>query len=104
MFKKIWTVIVAVATFIGAGLKQLWSLVSDKHWDFDPWKTGGWGAFVFSASLALKTVEILVATKDVGQAGIVAGLCTAFITVGTFLFGQSVTSDKNLPDKPQGPA
>jgi hypothetical protein len=96
---RVRAVFVRIGTFIWNLFRQLWSLVSDKHWDFDPWKLGGWGALGLSSWFAIKTVVILEATKDPVAAGIVAGLSTAFITVGTFLFGQSVTNDKNLPDK-----
>ena len=94
MFKRIWAVIVAV-------FRQLWSIIADKHWDADPWKIGGWAAFIFAGWLAVQAVGQIVAGHD---GTVIAGLAGGFITVGTFLFGQAVQSDKNLPDKPQGGA
>lgn len=99
MFKKILDGVRAF--FVGAGqviyhiARQLWALVSDKDWDFDPWKISGFGAFVLAGWTALKVIGLIdKGVTDAAVLGIPAGLVTAFITVGTFLFGQSRTNDK----------
>jgi len=74
--------------------KQIWSVVSDYEGDLDVWKLAGLSAFVFSAFLAVDTMNMIKAGKDVGICGIAAGLVTGFITVGTFLMGQSHNVDK----------
>jgi len=74
--------------------KQIWAVVSDYEGDLDVWKLAGLAAFVFSAFLAVDTMNMIHAAKDVGIVGIAAGLVTGFITVGTFLMGQSHNVDK----------
>jgi len=85
--------------------KEIWGLVSDYQYSLDVWKIGGIAAFVFSAFLSVTTMNLINVTfelmksgKDISQAvalvGIAAGLVTGFITVGTFLMGQSHNVDK----------
>jgi hypothetical protein len=74
--------------------KQIWAVVSDYEGDLDVWKLAGLSAFVFSAFLAVDTMNMIHAGKDVSTVGIAAGLVTGFITVGTFLMGQSHAVDK----------
>lgn len=97
---KAGAILATLGTFAFHLLKQIYSVIADKHWDVDGWKVGGWAAFAFAGFLAFQSVDILRATHDAIQAGVPGGLATAFITVGTFLFGQSVQSDRNLPNLP----
>jgi hypothetical protein len=78
--------------------KELWSLVADREWNFDPYKASGFGAFGLAGWIAIKVVDLAlkVPTPDAAVLGILAGLVTAFITVGTFLFSQSRKSDDTL--------
>jgi len=88
----------AVLLLIG---RQLWSLVSDHEWNFDPFKIGGFAAFGLSASLILHVVEMTNATHpDAVLIGIVSGLVTVPITMGTFLFSLASKSDQALMSKP----
>jgi len=91
---------------IGAGIKrigkELWSLVADREWNFDPYKASGFGVFGLAAWIAIKTVDLALKspTPDAAVLGILAGLVSAFITVGTFLFSQSRKSDDTLGARP----
>jgi len=81
--------------------KQFWALVSDYQGDLDVWKIAGLSAFVFSAFLASDTYGMIHAGKDAPIVGIAAGLATGFITVGTFLMGQSHNVDRAQIGKDQ---
>lgn len=94
-WKGVWIVIKGVGLVIYHVARQLWSIVSDKDWDFDPWKLSGFGAFGVATWIALRVVDLSgKPTVDPVVIGTLAGLVTAFITVGTFLFGQSRQNDK----------
>jgi hypothetical protein len=93
LFVGVWHAIVWVwdkVLFIG---KQLWSLVSDHQWDFDPYKLGGFASFVFAGWLALKTVALAEAKADFSSVSVIAGLVTVVIGMGTVLFSQSRKAD-----------
>jgi hypothetical protein len=101
-FKAIGNGIVSFVKFIGKILynigKQFWSLVSDHGWDFDPWKAGGIACFIIAAIWGNDIFKLVLVKNvfDTGTLGILAGLVTGFITVGTFLFGQAKEHDSAL--------
>jgi hypothetical protein len=91
----------AVGKVAATVAKQIWSGVSDHQWDFDPWKAGGIAAFVLAAIWSSQVFDLALAkgVRDPGTLGVLAGLVTAFITVGTFLFGQAKSHDNALIGK-----
>ena len=93
VLSKVWLV-------VSWPFKQLWMLVSDYEKDFDPWKLLGTLSFVFAAWIAKQLVAHAFATGIAyGTLGVLGGLVTAFITVGTFLFSQSHKMDSLLAAK-----
>jgi hypothetical protein len=89
-------------TWIKLGLAQLWSLVSDYERDFDPWKLLGVGCFILAAVWGSTVFRLALAGRDSSTLGILAGMVSAFIAVGTFLFGQSRKSDAAMIEKSKG--
>lgn len=86
-------------------LKQLAAIITDHDWDIDPFKIGGFAAFGLSAFLIFRVLDMVqVPRPDVALVGIIAGLVTVPITMGTYLFGLARKSDQALIDKkdPQG--
>jgi nitrate/nitrite transporter NarK len=92
-FAKLWTAIRTAA-------RQLWSLVSDHEWDLDPYKLGGFGAYVIAGILALKTAALVSDISDT-KLGIMAGLVSVVGGLGTTLFGQARRNDATLAGKAQ---
>ena len=82
--------------------RELWSLISDHEWNFDPYKVGGFGAFGFSVFLILRVLELVDRNAPTAAIGIVAGLVASGITMGTFLFSQARKSDESLMNKRPG--
>jgi len=92
LLAKMWKLVVGVAA-------QLWNLVSDYERDFDPWKLLGVGCFILAAVWGGTVFRLALSGKDSTTLGILAGMVSAFIAVGTFLFGQSRKSDAAMIDK-----
>jgi hypothetical protein len=88
--KKLWASIKKIG-------KQLWSLVSDRQWDADPYKIAGFGCVIFAVILAFRVFTAATAGKTGTDLATLAGLVGSIIAVGTFLFSQARKSDETLP-------
>jgi hypothetical protein len=99
MWTKIKAFFVWLGSLIWKALKQLWALISDGEWDLDPWKIGGIGAFILAAIWGMQVFRLAAKGSDAATLGILAGLVSVFVTVGTFLFNQSRKNDAALMGK-----
>lgn len=76
-------------------VKKLLSPILDRQWDLDPYKIAGffffYKAYDFSNKLFLQPSTL----SDV-KMGILGGIITALITIGTFMFNQGRKSDETL--------
>lgn len=75
--------------------KELWSLVADGQWNFDPYKVGGFAAYVVAGILAFRVFGYVDTAAIKGQAldaavlGILTGLVSLIAGLGTSLFGMA---------------
>lgn len=91
--KGLWTAIKAIG-------KQLWSLVSDRQWDFDPYKVAGFLCVAVALVLGFKVFAAAMAGKTGADLATLAGIVASIIAVGTFLFNQARKSDETLKPAP----
>lgn len=86
--------------FLSALGRGILAIIGDHEFDPDPFKIGGFAAFGLSAFLIFRVLDMVSEPKpDVALVGIVAGLVTVPITMGTYLFGLARKSDQSLIDK-----
>lgn len=67
--------------------KQLWSVVADGDWDFDPYKLGAFACYAFAANLAMRTfntVDAWIAAKTPIDAAVLASLVGLPALIGGF--------------------
>jgi hypothetical protein len=80
--------------------KQLWALVSDRQWDFDPYKVAGFVCVAVALVLGFKVFAAAMAGKTGADLATLAGIVASVIAVGTFLFNQARKSDETLKPAP----
>lgn len=73
---------------LGAIFKQLWALCSDGDWDFDPYKLGGFAAYVIAGVLVFRLFDLAVKIDGTALATL-AGLVGLIAGLGTSLFGMA---------------
>lgn len=99
MFKAIWTKIKAFFKAIWAVIcwifRKVLSPILDRQWDLDPYKIGGYACFGIAGLLAVKLLPV-IATMATDKLLSIAGLASAFLTAGTFMFGHAKGSDNTL--------
>ena len=80
---------------IKAALRQLWSLVTDHAWDADPYKLGGFAAYIVAGILAFRVFDAAAKVDNLAL-GILAGLVSIVAGLGTTLFSMSRQHDATL--------
>ena len=76
--------------------KQLWSLVSDRQWHFDPYKLMGFICYSAGIWLSFKVFQMAGIVPDASLA-ILSAVVTGLFTGGTVMFNQGRKSDDTLP-------
>jgi hypothetical protein len=70
--------------------KEIWSLVADSQWNFDPYKVLGFAAYIVAGILAFRVFDLLQAGKAGGSDLVtLAGLVGLIAGLGTSLFGMA---------------
>ena len=106
-FKKALAKIGAAVRWLG---KQLWSVLADGQWDFDPYKLGAFACYAFAANLALRVFGIVDAWIAAGQSvdaaalASLVGLPALIGGFGTVLLSTASKVDRSMlgpgPGKP----
>jgi hypothetical protein len=90
-----------VKSWIARMAKQLWSLVTDHNWDFDPWKTGAIIVYIIAVLKVNEVFQLVKDTKDVSIILPLSGLISVLLTVATVLMKQAKDHDATLVSPPK---
>lgn len=99
MWTKIKDFLEGIWHFLVKLAMEVWAPFSDYQWHLDPWKLGGFGSIGLATFFSFQANALILAKADIAYVTIEAGLVGSFITVATFLFGQSHNVDKAMIDK-----
>jgi hypothetical protein len=78
--------------------RKFLSPILDRQWDPDPYKIGGFALLAVAIKIAFDATRV-ISSAPTDKILALAGLASAFITAGTFMFGHSKNSDNTLESK-----